>query len=148
MGSHDLQRNLILRTLQLEDQDQQLLDPHVQFEVLFLRQFCVIPLLEEHEPLGQGALKLHRIITQKNLPESDNKERILLKFFIGEGRLAVPATGHLETLRALTLLDVLAIFSSCSLVEKGVPVGQKGSVVTSPLRGVMKHLFLINEFHF
>ena len=55
----------VLRTLQVEVQDQRLQDPHVQFEALFLRQFGVIQLLKEDESLGRDALKLHRIITKK-----------------------------------------------------------------------------------
>jgi hypothetical protein len=54
---------------------------------------------------------------------------LFLEFLIGDGGLAVPATGHLQTLRVLTLLDVRAIFSP---EEEGVPVGQEGPVVTSP----------------
>jgi hypothetical protein len=58
-------KGTVLRTLQVEVQDQRLLDPHVQLQELFLRQFGVIPLLEEDKPLGQGALELHRIITKR-----------------------------------------------------------------------------------
>ena len=64
---------------------------------------------------------------------------LFLEFLIGDGGLAVPATGHLQTLRVLTLLDVRAIFSP---EEEGVPVGQEGPVVTSPLRAVIKHFYL------
>jgi hypothetical protein len=60
------------------------------------------------------------------------QSNLFLEFLIGDGGLAVPATGHLQTLRALTLLDVCAIFSPCSLEEEGVPVGQEGPVVFSP----------------
>jgi hypothetical protein len=56
------------------------------------------------------------------------QSNLFLEFLIGDGGLAVPATGHLQTLRVLTMLDVLAIFSE----EEGVPVGQEGPVVTSP----------------
>lgn len=51
----------LISALIVEVQDQRLLDPHIQLYVLLLRQLCVVPLLQQHEPLTQAPLELHRI---------------------------------------------------------------------------------------
>ncbi len=71
---------------------------------------------------------------------------LLLELLVGDCCRWVPvaATGHLETLRVLILLDVAMAHwgSGFFSLEEGVPVGEEGPVVTSSLRAVIKHFYL------